>query len=232
MSSIETNATAQGSNHVNRRAFLAGGAVTTALIAGAVVLFTSLAAYVAFNGLSESEDEAPRQATVLVGTTADAPQAAAAALGRNGGGGDVAARPTAPTPVAPDPAAAPVAGTPALATPGTAAPTSTGSGIDTGTGTQEDVVVADPNQPGGALGNTVDDLDDATGNLGLDLPLNEVTDNITGPLDSTINSTLNNVGGLLGNPNLGDQVSNGLNSTTQNLLGEGGLTDQLLGGNR
>jgi hypothetical protein len=231
MSSTATNPTAQGSNHVNRRAFLAGGAATTALIAGAIVLFTSLAAYVAFNGLSESDSEAPNQATVLVGTTTGAPDAAAQALGGDRGDG-VAASPTAPTPVAPEPAPAPVAGAPALSTPGTAAPAATTPGIDTGSGTQEGVAGADPNEPDGTLGNTVDDLDNAAGNLGLDLPLNEVTDNITEPLDNTLNNTLNNVGGLLGNPNLGDQVTSGLNSTTQNLLGEGGLTDQLLGGNR
>ena len=42
---------AGGRNHFNLRAYLAGGTATTALIAAAILVFGSLAAYVAFNGL-------------------------------------------------------------------------------------------------------------------------------------------------------------------------------------
>ena len=79
------------------RAFAAGGTVTAALIAAAVIVFGSLAAYVAFKGAPVGSD-APPADSVTVG----APKAAAATLGR--APRVVAATPAAPTAIAPAPA--------------------------------------------------------------------------------------------------------------------------------
>jgi hypothetical protein len=211
----------QARNHVNTRAFIAGGAATTALLAGAIVLFSALAAYVAFNGIPGDPAESSTDSTVLVGTRG-APEAAARALSR---GPDAVARtPTASTAVAPTtPPASAVLPT---ATVQSAAPEST---IDTGDGTATGTQQPGQSQ-GGALGGTLGGLENTAGNLGIDVPLDDATNGVTGPLDNAVNNTLNNVGGLLGNPNLGDQVSTTLNSVTNALLGEGGLTDQILGG--
>jgi len=210
---------------LNRRAFLAGGAATSAMIAGAVVVFASLAAYVAFNGLLGAGDDAGAESTVQV-RPAGAPQAAAAAAG--GAPAAVAPAPAAPTPAAPAPAVAATPGTGTTAAPegalgGSGAPPTT---VETSTGTPVSVAPpATPTEPG-PIGGAVDDLDNAATNLGVDLPLNEATSGLTGPLDETLNDSLNGVGGLLGNHQLGNQVTGALNG----LLGQGGLTDQLLGG--
>jgi hypothetical protein len=213
----------QGPNHVNTRAFIAGGAVTTALLAGAIVLFSALAAYVAFNGIPGDPAESSTDSTVLVGTRG-APEAAARAV--SGGPDAVARTPTAPTAVAPlESAVSPVTLAGAQATPETTIDTGNGN---TGTGT------ATPGQPnqGGALEGTLGGLENTAGNLGIDVPLDDATNQVTGPLDNTLYNTLNNVGGLLGNPNLGDQVTTSLNNVSNALLGEGGLTDSILGGGR
>lgn len=211
---------ASGRNHVHTRAFLAGGAVTTALLAAAIVLFSALAAYVAFNGIPGDPADSSTDSTVLVGTRG-APEAAARAVSR---GPDAVARtPTAPTAVEP---VAPAPGPPVVAALEGASPETT---IETGGGTEEGTQLS--GQSGqGALGGTVGGIENAAGDLGIDVPLDEATNQVTGPLDQAVNNTLNNVGGLLGNPNLGDQVSHTLNSVTNSLLGPGGLTDQILGG--
>ena len=211
-----------GRNHVNTRAFIAGGAVTTALLAGAIVLFSALAAYVAFNGVPGDPAESSTDSTVLVGTRG-APEAAAQAVSR--GPASVARTPTAPTPVEPAPAPAPAAATAAIQEASSEPTIETGSG-NAGTGDE----VPGQSNGNGALGGTVGGLEDAAGNLGIDVPLDDATNEVTGPLDNAVNNTLNNVGGLLGNPNLGDDVTRSLNEVTNALLGQGGLTDALLGG--
>ena len=56
---------------------------------------------------------------------------------------------------------------------------------------------AAPTSTSGPLSNTVQTLENTTENTtGLDLPLTETTDPVTGELDKTVNDT---VGGLLGN---------------------------------
>ena len=214
----------RSATRVNLRSYLAGGTATTALIAGAVIIFVSLAAYVAFNGLPtaggpDSDD------TVLVGPSGSgAPAAAASALAAAPGA--VAATPAAPTPVAPPPivtagVSVPPPGISPLVAPPPEGPSVTPPG--------EGPAPAPGTSGGdGALGGTVDGLESTADDLGLDLPLQETTDPITGPLDETLNETLNEAGGLLGQPGLGDDVDSGLNSVTQGLLGPGGVTDQLL----
>ena len=223
MSAI-TDSQPTAARHANLRALLAGGTATIALIAGAVIVFVALAAYVAFDGLPGGGDEEQGADTVFVGEpTAGAPEAAAAALGAAPAA--VAAAPAAPTAVAPPPGAAPTG--PATST----APSPVASpGGNGGNGSSAVTTPSTPSSQGeGALGGPVSDLEDTTDSLGLDVPLQEVTDPITGPLDQNVNDALNNVGGLLGNPNLGNQVTQGLNNIGGKLLGPGGLTDQLLG---
>jgi hypothetical protein len=224
MSTIAESPTASpASRNVNLRTFLAGGTATTALIAGAVIVFASLATYVAFNELSGGE-EADSTATVPAQRLAGAPEAAAAGAG--GAPAAVAATPAAPTAIAPAPA------------PPLASELLVAEGPPAGNPGDPDVIrTVDPRTSQGdampqtgALGGAVSGLEGTTGNLGLDAPLGDLTRPITGPLDETLNDTLNNVGGLLGNPDLGDQVTTGLSQTTGALLGPGGLTDQILGG--
>jgi hypothetical protein len=225
MTSVAQPSTASTSSRtLTMRGLVAGGTATTALIAAAVLLFASLATYVAFN-TSGGEQKGDSSATIDARASTGAPEAAAARAGAAAAA--VAARPAATTAVAPPPA--PPA--PPIAVP--VASTAVSPPPDGGTGTA--VVPDEPNGPtsqSGALGSTVGGLQNTAENLGLDVPLTDATNPIIKPLDDTLNHTLNNVGGLLGNPGLGDQVTGSLNDVTNALLGEGGLTDQLLGGNR
>ena len=228
MSTIAHPASTPASRNVTLRTFLAGGTATTALIACAIVLFASLATYVAFDQLGGGGGEvADSTATVQAVQAAGAPEAAAA------GAGDaavaVAATPAAETAVAPAPVVVAAVPDPAAAT----APADEPQG-------GPEVVHVDPQGPAvdgpaaqsGALGGTVTGLEGAAGELGITAPLGDLARPVTDPLDETLNDTLNGVGGLLGNPELGDQVARGVNETTAALLGPGGLTDRLLGGNR
>ncbi len=212
----------------NLRAFLAGGTATAALIAAAVIVFGSLAAYVAFDGAPVRGDDPPTD-TVTVG----APHAAAATLGR--APRVVAATPAAPTAIAPAPAPTPapaaaaaagvVAGTPGaelapgttIVAPGTdpAVPSTTESPVAPTTPTapapvESDTSTGTGSSGSGTLGGAVDQIDQVTGG---GLGLGEATDSVTGPLDNTVdqvNDTLNNVA-----PGLGDQV----NDTLDGVLG-------------
>jgi hypothetical protein len=222
MSAIADNPSRTGSNGVNVRAFLAGGGATTALIAAAVVAFLSVAALVAFNGLPIGGGDA-NAGSVQVGevptaTGAGAPELAAETLG--GAPAAVAASPAAATAV--DPTLIPGFGAPGGPT---GAPGLTGPN-----GSLPDGSV--PTAPGtsgsGALGGAVGGLEDTAGNAGLDLPLSDLSGGLTGPLDQTVNDTLNNVGGAVGNPNLGNQVNGAVNNVTNGLLGPKSATNQLL----
>ena len=199
------------SRNANLRTYLAGGGATAALVAAAVTVFLGVAAFVGFNGIPFGADEG---AGATVNLAAGAPEAAALAAAPTAGA--VAAAPTAPSAaalaeiLAALPPGAPIPGLPGITTTGT------------GTGTLPPGVI-DPPDDGpaptpGALGNAVSGLEDTAAGLGLDLPLGDLTDGVTGPLDKTINDTLNNAGGGLGNPKLGNQVNGTLNETTNGLL--------------
>jgi hypothetical protein len=221
MSAIAENPARTSSNGVNVRAFLAGGGATTALIAAAVVAFLSVAALVAFNGLPIGGGDADA-GSVQVGevptTGPGAPELAADALG--GTAGAVAGTPAAATAV--DPSLIPGFAGPGGSTgaPGLTAPGGSlgGSGTPTAPGTTGS----------GALGGAVGGLEDTAGDVGLELPLSDVTGDLTGPVDQTGNDTLNDVGGAVGNPNLGNDVNGAVNNVTNGLLGPKGVTDQLL----
>lgn len=233
MSSIaQTSPTTPGgfrsARHVNLRAFLAGSAATTALIAGAIVVFAALATYVAFNGLPGGGDAGDSDATVFVGSSVPgAPEAAVAGASAPDA---VAAAPAAPTAAAPVPSAAsslPAAPGTALVDPPTGGETSTETGEGTAT-VEPPAPPAQASEQRGPLSSAVDGIDDAAAGLGLDTRLADTAGPLAETLDETVAGTLNQVGGLLGNPRLGDQASQGIGATADGLLGEGGLTDRLL----
>lgn len=198
------------------RGYLAGGTVTAALIAAAVVLFASLAAYVAFHGLPVGGgDDAP--ARIEVDSSSRAPEAAAAALRR---------APAAVAAVAVTPAiGGGSAATPAGAGASTASTAPAGSQASTVTPlspassrTAQSPSGASPGQQSGTLGGTVNDVDRGTDGI-VELPPIE---QVTAPIDQTITGGLNQVGGaVLDNPQLGDQVTGTVGSATDGLPGGG-----------
>jgi len=204
----------------NVRAYLAGGGATVALVAASVVIFVGVAAFVGFNGLPFGADD-PADGTVTLAS--GAPQAAATAAAPTAGA--VAAEPATPSPAA--------AGEISAALPPGA--TSADPGPDGGIAPIDPVNPPGPGpgpgaptQTSGVLGNTVGALDNTTGNLGVDLGLGDLTGGLTGPIDKTLNDTLNGVGGLLGDRTLGNRTNKALNDTANSLLGPGGVGDRLL----
>jgi len=202
----------------NLKAYLAGGGATAALVAAAVVVFVGVAAFVGFNGLPFGADDS---ADSTVNLAAGVPDAAADAAAATAGA-------VSDDPVTPSGAA--------LAEIADSLPPGSTSEVPGVNGLIPGVDGGDPGSPGvipppgetptnpavpGPLGSAVDDIEDTAGNAGLDLPLGDVTDPITGPVDNAVNGALNNVGGALGNPNLGNQVNGALNGVTNGLLGGG-----------
>jgi hypothetical protein len=199
----------------NLRAYLAGTGATGALVGGAVVVFLAATAFVAFNGFSLGGDDADGQVAIGTDTGAGAPEAAALAL---------AAGPTA---VAPTPAGGVVL---AATGPGSG----TGGGSGDGFGSDGPDGPGGPGGPGpgepppggsdgGAVGGVVQDLDETTSGLGVNAPLSQVTGPLTQQVDKTVNDTLNNVGGVVGQPNLGGQVNDTVKNLSNGLLGNQGL---------
>jgi hypothetical protein len=80
----------------------------------------------------------------------------------------------------------------------------------------------------GTLDTAVNGLENTASNLGVDADLGGLH-NVTQAADSAVNNTLNNAGSALGLGNVGDQVSGTVGGVTNQVLGQGGLTDQLLG---
>ena len=195
------------SRNFNLRAYLAGAGATTALIAGAIVVFTSLATYVAFNGLpigsgnenasqltiSASEVTTPRAGRLLaraasaVAATAAAPTATAAG-GANGTAGS-------------GPGAGPGGGE-----------TQTPTGVPP-TGTTVDPTVS-PNgtaPTGGGSGpvsGAVGEVSNATG-----LPLSGPTSGVTQAADEA----LGNLGQGLQDNHAGQSATNAVNGLTGSL---------------
>lgn len=213
----------KASRNPNVRAYLAGGGATAALVAGAVVVFLGVAAFVGFNGLPfGAADPADGTLNLEPGVTQAAATAAAPTAGA------VAEDPVTPSPDALDEirAALPPGadsgvagidpGTPGFGGPGPTIP-----------GEQPPGTPVPPGTAPGPLGTAVGGLEETAGNAGLDLPLTDVTDGVTGPLDQTVNDTVNNVGGLIGDDKLGDKVTGAVNEVTN---GVNGLAGSLLGG--
>lgn len=190
--------------HFDLRSYFAGGVATTALIGAAIVLFGALAAYVAFNGLPVGGAGDPPGTQVVVGAGSRAPEAAAAALARapaavaaapvaRAGGGSGPAAPAAD-------ASSPAAGT-GVGSDGTQPATSTGTAPVTPQGAQS----------AGGSGQTINELGNAT-----NLPLGDL-----GPVDEAIGQGLNQVGGVVGNPQLGDQINGAVGELSQDVPGGG-----------
>lgn len=204
------------------RAYLAGSGATVALVAGAVVAFLAVATFVAFHGLPTGSDN---DSTAQVNLTASAPAAAAAAAAPATGA--VAAAPATPGPAATTEIIASLPPTQAPpAAPGVDPNIPTPPGF---IGDPTVVVPGGGTSSPGTVGNVIQNLDNTTSGLGLNLGLGNATNGVTQQVDNTVRGTLNNAGGLLGNPHLGDQTTDALNNLTNGLIGQGGLTDHLLG---
>jgi hypothetical protein len=193
----------------NARAFAAGTGVTAALITAAILAFASVAAYVAFEGVPFGSGNSADSTVSL--ETSGAPEVAALAARQTADA--VAADPADLTPAA---LAEIAAALPPGAIDGPGGPGGPGPGNNPNTGGTDGggpgpVDPVDPVSPG-TLGGTVGAVDDAAGGLGLDLPLQDLTDPITQPADDIVGGTLNNAGNGLGaGNNLGDNVNGAVN---------------------
>jgi hypothetical protein len=258
MNVIADTASSTDRRNFGLRAYLAGGTATSALIAGAAIVFLSLAAYVAFNGLGAGADTAPKHDAVIIGpggapaaagTAAAAAGRAASAVGRGsaaqsagaaGRGAGEAGGGASGSGARGSGAGGAASGT---ATGGTAGGgTVDGSGSTPGgttTGGQTGTGAGGGGGSNGALGNAVNGVSNTASNLGVNPDTSGVQD-IVEPIDETATNTLNNVGGALDNPNLGNTanqtinqttnaVNETLNQTTSGVLGQGGPTGPLLG---
>ena len=184
--------------NTNLRAYLAGGGATAALVAAAVVVFLGVAAFVGFNGLPFGADDSPEAAVNLA---AGVPAAAATAAAPTADA--VAADPATPSAAA---VAEILAALPPGAVPNIPGITSSTPGFDGGGSNLPGGETPIPGTPApGTLGNAVAGLEDTAGNLGLDLPLGDLTDGLTGPLDKTVKDTVNGVGGAARRPEAGRQ---------------------------
>jgi hypothetical protein len=219
-SAVAGAASPSGKNF-NRRAFFAGGAATVLLIAAGIIVFGSLAAYVAFNGLPVGGGEETGDSVAVEAAGTGAPAGAAATLGAAPGA--VAATAAAATAIAPVPAAG-------GDTPGTTAPPTDGTDPPGATPPGTTPTDTDPTPvPGGAgtgpgdgsadpVGGTVQGVENAAGGAGLDLPLSETIGPITGPADDAAQGTLEEVGGAVGQPDLGQQVGGAIDGLSNQLL--------------
>jgi hypothetical protein len=192
----------------NLRTYLAGTGATGALMAGALLVFLSIAAFVSFNGFPLGSTGSSLDSLYLGRPAAPgAPEAAAVALGAAGRGA-VAATPAG---VGITAGAASATG-PGGTTPGTDGTTPGGPQLPP------------PDQPGGGndgpVTNVVHTVNNTVGGItGGDVPLSGVTDPVTSSLDRTLDNVLNPVGGLLGHPKLGTGVTGAVNTLTGGALG-------------
>jgi len=193
------------------RAYLAGTGATSSLIAGATVVFLSLAAFVAFNGVPFGNSGGNFGSAYVSADAAGPPEAAGRALA-------AAPKSVAPTAVPGAPAGAAIRN--AAAADGSAAsgtaPTSPGGApaVTTSPTTSPSVTTEAPQATGsgGPITGAVDQADPTGGNL------SGATGNVTQQLDNTATQTLNNVGGAVNQPGLGDSVDRTANQVTGGLL--------------
>ena len=198
-------------NPFGLRAYLAGGGATIALTAAAAFAFLAITALVSFSGLpfgfGGGDNEAvpiPPRAPVT-----GYPESAALVAGL-GASGAVAGGAAADSAIRPAPGADRSRGGGSDSPGGDAAAGTTPPGASAPGG--------DAESSSGTLGGTVQSVEQTAGNLGLDAPLGDLTRGVTEPVDKTLNQTLNGVGGLIGNPKLGDEVNSGVNGVTGKLL--------------
>jgi hypothetical protein len=206
--------TATTPGRANLRAYLAGTGATSALIAGAVVVFLAAAGFVAFNGMPFGGSGGAEGNVALEGQTASGASAAAAAAlanapgavakapfagaARGAGGKSASGRATNHDGSSPGgnfgSTPPPTGGDPPTCTTG-CVPPPTGSGS-------------------GPITSLVNGVDQTGQSLGVDPGLGSTTSGTTQQLDDTVNNTLNHV-----QPGLGDQVDDTVNDATHGLLG-------------
>src|SRR5215218_1986952 len=211
----ETQTQAPRATHL--RAYLAGTGATGSLIAGAVIVFLSLATYVAFNGIPFAGNGGSSGDSYVGIQTGGTPAGAAAALAAAPGA--VAA---APVPGAPIGAGGPSA---TLTAGGGAGGFLTGGGGGStlpGDGTTPPGSIppgTDPTDPcdtctpvpdsDGIVGNTINQIDGVTDQNLSGGPVGNVADTV----DDTVTGTVNDVGDKIGQPGLGDKVTGDVNDT-------------------
>lgn len=192
------------------RAYLAGTGATGSLIAGTVVAFLSLAAFVAFHGMPFANSGGSFGSAYVGSGAVGAPEAAARSLA-------AAPRSVASTPVRGAPAGA--AGLPGAAG---GAPTSTAT--TSALGSDSGAVPTTPSTPqapsGGGSGSgpvtgIVDPVDPTGGGI------SQTTNDATQQLGNTVNQTQGAVGQTLNDvrPGLGDTVNQTVDGATGGLLG-------------
>ena len=192
----------------NFRAYLAGTGATGALVAGALVAFLSVAAFVSFKGLPIGGSGSSSNTVVLSGGGAPAAAAVAAAPATAAVAATPAAAPTGAGLAAAGGALAPNATTPGIqpqppTTGDNGGGLGPGGGGGAGSGPGTRPPPTQPTTPG-ALSGTVHNVDGAAGRLGIHTNLGGLTDPIVKPVDDAVNQLLNGVGGAVGNPHLGD----------------------------
>lgn len=211
----------------NLRGYIAGAGATAALIAGAVIVFLSAAAFVAFNGMPFGSTDETVQGTIAI-ASGNAPETAAARAAN--AGSSVSRKAVAISPAA----AAEIAranGTahtgPGASKGNSSAPTidpvtgdtvpGTGTITDPGTTASPTTAPTIPTTPAssGTSSGIVNGVDDAASSAGVHTGLGDATSGITGQVDGAVNG----VGGAAGNPDLGDQVGGAVNGATGSILG-------------
>jgi hypothetical protein len=198
MSSIADTQPRTGRRNFTLRAYLAGTAATAALLGAVVLVFASLGAYVAFNGLPIGGDQAASDPTSIeVGAAAQqtdtkaagrhqqianatvhrqnagaASGSHAANTGSNAGGGSTGSQAT-PTPASP--------ATPAGTSTATVSANGSGTTVATGPGQESPSGGGDPSSPlptphvttPDSLGSTLGTVEQTLHQAGVDVPLNQ-----------------------------------------------------------
>lgn len=184
-----TNLTPIGRINFSLRAYLAGGGATAALIAAAVLVFAALGAYVAFEGLPVGGDD-DAAGEVAVNQSERGPAGAATSGDRPGGpgpgGAGSAGRRDAAGGLASDPSEVTTAGSSGASSPLVESSSSPVGGIgQVEPSTQANPATASAGDDGRSIGGTVGE-GDGTADQVAQLPLDELTDDVTGPLDEAL----------------------------------------------
>jgi hypothetical protein len=195
-------------------------------VAGALIVFLSLATYVAFNGIPFGGYDGNSGTSYIGERTSGSPAAAAAAL--RAAPGAVASAPVPGAPIgAGGPGAGGSGGGPGGGTigpgsgggfvPGGGSPqsgsTPPGGGTDPGGGPVPCTTCEPPASPG-IVGNAVNQIDNAAGTSLSDGPVGDVA----GAVDKTVTGTGNKVGGAIGQGGLGDKVTGDVNDTVNKVV--------------
>jgi hypothetical protein len=172
------------------RSYIAGIGAGGALVGGAIVIFLSVAALVAFNGVQGGFEDSGVE-SVSVGSSV-APTVSVTALSppRGGGGGEVPDRAGSGAGGDSEPGVAPRSGNATGGTgeiaPGVNTPSTPGAAPTAQPGTGG----APPASGTGPVGGVVDQVDGAAGGLGLGTGLGDATGPITDPVDEALQDTL------------------------------------------